>query len=168
MWKNILTQGVLQIIILAIILFKGTHRSLRRSPDLQHPFLDWSRPRGLEWLDRKALLDLFQRVRPAAGLQRNQRQEAQVERAQHLRQLLQQPLVFSYLGQHSGHSIHVCADGRPVSQNRSFEHSWALDLPWTGFTVDLRRLHLQGSPASLFVQVFRKGWEVSRGRSRSS
>ena len=48
MWKNILTQGVLQIIILAIILFKGTHRSLRRPPNLQHPFLDRSWPRGLE------------------------------------------------------------------------------------------------------------------------
>lgn len=71
MWKNIISQGLVQIAILGTLLFKGTFVDQLRPIDPEHPILD--RRERLELRNGQTLLDVLQRVRIATGLQRDQR-----------------------------------------------------------------------------------------------
>jgi calcium-translocating P-type ATPase len=94
MWKNIISQGLVQIAILGTILFKGINDLLCRSLDSEHPVVNWCQ--GLDRRDRQTLLYILQRFCTTADLQRDKCSQAQALVGQCLQKFLQQSTIHSH------------------------------------------------------------------------
>ena len=157
MWKNIITQGLLQIIILGTILFKGKFLSNFRSRTFRNSIVNRNQGRRLERSIRKALLNFLQHFCVIADFQWSECQKAKIKRIERIQELLQQPTVFGDFGVDSRHPNVVRGIRWSITEDSPIDPTGAFYLFGIGISFYFCRILLQTFGANQFVQLLVKG-----------
>lgn len=140
MFKNVFAQGLLQIIILGTILFRGMNYLKFRSSNLWHSIFNWSL--GMDKRDRQALFYFLPCFCSPSTFQRNQCKKVKIRWVKCFWKLFQQSSLHCDFTSNNSNPNFMHWIRRTIDKDSSINLSWAFNLYWNWIIIDMGRSYL--------------------------